>query len=176
MKFSLQVVTVAIMVAFPSCDMREARGKSFDKDRWIQVALGTPLPSGISDLQGIGDTWQGFWCHFRLKIAPENLQQYLHANGYEEEEPGNVTRYFTIDPRFEKYFSPKWSPDLGPGSKVYIRHPSDYITCVLVHPDSDSVYVWTGSSHSPGPPPSNKVAAQATPPDASQPPTAGQPH
>ncbi len=45
-----------IAFAVTSCDLREARLKDFDKERWIQVALGTPLPSGITELQGIHES------------------------------------------------------------------------------------------------------------------------
>ena len=144
------------MISFTSCDIREARLKSFDKNRWIQVALGTPLPSGMSELVGIGDTSQGFWCHFRFRINSVDLQKHLTENGYEEKEAADFVRNFTIDPRFEKYFSPTWSPDLGPGSKVYVRNPSGYQTFVLVDSKSDTVHVWTGGANSPGRYPSNK--------------------
>jgi hypothetical protein len=136
--------------------MREARLKDFDKDHWIQVAMGTPLPSGMSELAGIGETWQGFGCYFRFRTDSEDLRKHLNTNGYEEKDAADFVRRFTIDPRFEKYFSPVWSPNLGSTSKVYVRNPSDYQTLVLVDSKSDKVHVWTGGSHSPGPFPSNK--------------------
>jgi len=170
MKLLNYAICAAIIVASSSCDMREARLKSFDKDHWIQVALGTPLPSGMTELQGIGDTWQGFWCHFRFRIPAANLETYLETNGYEEHPASDFVRNFTIDPRFEKYFSPAWNPVLDPSSKVFVRNPSDYSSYILIGPDSDQVHVWTGGSHSPGPFPANQQAQQgvggqpATPP------------
>jgi len=156
-KMNLQslLLSAAILISSTSCDMREARLKSFDKDHWIQVALGTPLPSGISELEGIGDTWQGFWCHFRFRMNTEDLRKHLAANGYEEKDATDFHRNFTLDPRFEKYFTSAWSPDLGLSSKVYVRNPSGYQTFVLVDSKSDSVHVWTGGASSPGPLPKN---------------------
>ena len=149
-------VAIAIMIGFTSCDMRDTRLRSFDKDHWIQVALGTPLPPGMTGLMGAGDTWQGFGCFFRFRIEPKVLQKYLTDNEYEEKAAAAFIRDFTIHPRFENYFSPPWSPDLGPDSKVYVRHPSDYKTLVLVNSRTDTVHIWTGGAHSSGPFPTNK--------------------
>jgi hypothetical protein len=163
MNLKPQLLAIVTLIGFSSCDMREARLNHFDKDYWIQVAMGTPLPSGMTELTGIGETWQGFDCYFRFRIDSEELRKHLDRNGYEEKEVTDFVRRFTIDPRFAKYFSPAWSPNLELTSKVYVQNPSDYQTFVLLDANSDTVHVWTGGAHSPGPFPSNKEAAQAAP-------------
>jgi hypothetical protein len=149
------MVTIVTLMSFTSCDIREARLRDFDKDNWIKVAMGEPLPSGMSELAGIGDTWQGFSCYFRFRIDSDDLREHLDVNGYKEEDASDFVRRFTIDARFEKYFSPAWSPDLGSNNKVYTRNPQGYQTFVLVDFSSDLVHVWTGGASSPGPIPIN---------------------
>lgn len=163
------IATLIIIFSFASCDLRKARLKDFDKDYWIQIALGTPLSLDISELQGIGDTWQGFGCYFRFKMKPENLQNYLIANGYEEKNVADYKQNFAIGSLFEEYFSPKWNPNLGESSKVFVRHPSDYQTTILVSPGSDWVHVFTSGSHNVESFPKNHITPLTAPGETNKP-------
>ncbi len=138
-------------------------GGYIDKNELIQVALGTPLPNGMQNLVGAGGTWQGFNGYFRFKLDSKEMQRYLNANRCTRIPLEDGARRFNIPHSYEKFFSPKWNPDLNTNKQCYIRYISDYTTWILTDQNSDWVYVFTIGSHSHGPPHKNQDVEPDTP-------------
>ena len=125
-----------------------------DEDRWIQVALGTPLPNGIRNLQGAGSTWQGFSGYFRFRLESKEMQGYLTANRCTKvsmEDLEECAQDFLMPDRYEKFFTPKWNPEFNGTKECYFRRFSSHTTTILICRDSDWVYLVSRGPTSPGP-------------------------
>jgi hypothetical protein len=74
----------------------------------FEYLIERPVPSAVTDLQGVGDTWQGYqiWLRFR---ATEEYAAILGTKGYREVPCNDVESNFILPENYDR-FSPMWEP------------------------------------------------------------------
>ena len=111
-------------------------------EMYVRV-LGQPIPEGVSNLQGVGDTWQGYRLYLRFNADDAALQEIL-ATGYEPTEWDSIEFRFDIPDGYDK-FSPSWTPHEIQKPDCYEANVSNDWTgfgmhFLVVDPQADLVY------------------------------------
>lgn len=74
----------------------------------------SPMPAGISDLQGTGDTWQGYSVWLRFRAADEAIESIL-STGYVPADLQECSGEFDLPEGYDR-FDPDW--DAGPAGHL----------------------------------------------------------
>lgn len=85
----------------------------------FSYVIESPVPDSVSDLQGAGDTWQGYVLYLRFQASAADNDRII-ASGYEpinwSDAPSQLT---SLPEEYEDKFSPPWFPTSDDMQKVY---------------------------------------------------------
>lgn len=70
----------------------------------------SPVPSSVSNLQGVGDTWQGYAIWLRFTAAPAFANS-LQAKGFSPVPCNDIETVFEL-PADYNVFNPPWNPTM----------------------------------------------------------------
>ena len=155
METRIQILLAAFSCLVIGCDMRSARRAQFDRDAALKTVSVAPLPPSLTDIQGMGDTWQGFSYFFRFHASFDEIEKHLAGNGFseidlvamDELDRSVFLKGKELTPGMETYFDPPWSPAFGDDKRYYQkRHADGSYTGVLIGPSGDWIYLWAGAA------------------------------
>lgn len=101
------LITLAIL-AF-GCTS-QGRGPSSTKtpQEMFEILIAQPLPDNISDLQGVGDTEQGYSIFLRFQTGMPFIVSHLRE-GYKEVDCKEVLSHLELPKGYDR-FTPSWDP------------------------------------------------------------------
>lgn len=76
----------------------------------FRYIIAKPIPAGVSNIQGCGDSWQGYQFFLRFNATNEFIDQLL-AQGYQNVEWEQIKHRFDLPSKTYDVFDPKWNPD-----------------------------------------------------------------
>ncbi|WP_299492058.1 hypothetical protein [Acaryochloris sp. IP29b_bin.137] len=78
-------------------------------EKMFTEVLQKPIPDSITQLQGVGDTWQGYQVFLRFQAAKADIQSILQS-GYKSVDCDAISSDFRLpDPSYDR-FDPPWQP------------------------------------------------------------------
>ena len=103
-------VAVALLLCMPfflvACGEGPSSGNTAEE--MFREVITRPIPSDVSDLQGVGDTWQGYQLFLRFHATDAFIPQLL--TGYDVVACDEVLERFTLPNEQYDQFIPGWSP------------------------------------------------------------------
>jgi hypothetical protein len=84
------------------------------------IAAPGTLPA--ANIQGGGDTWQGYALYLRFEAPAADMADYLQQEQYEPADCAAVLSELDLPPRFESKFSPIWTPNKALPAKCYVKY------------------------------------------------------
>lgn len=101
---ALLLVTSTLLVA---CGDGPTSGNTADE--MFRAVITKPIPPDVSDLQGVGDTWQGYQLFLRFHATDTFMGQVL--TGYESVACDTVLDRLALPTAQYDQFLPSWSPE-----------------------------------------------------------------
>jgi hypothetical protein len=74
----------------------------------FQYVILNPIPASVTNLQGVGDTWQGYSLYLRFNASKADIDA-LIAQGFKPATWESISYRFTLPPNYDK-FTPPWNP------------------------------------------------------------------
>jgi len=79
-------------------------------EQMFEHIIQAPLPPSVTNLQGFGDTWQGYSIFLRFHASPEFIATFL-ASGWRPTEWQRIEERFRLpSPSYDR-FTPPWTPN-----------------------------------------------------------------
>ena len=78
-------------------------------EEMFQYVIMNPIPASVKNLQGVGDTWQGYSLYLRFTAAMHDIDAVI-AEGFQPVEWKSISSWFVLRPGYDK-FSPAWHPE-----------------------------------------------------------------
>lgn len=102
------VFTLLIMFAV-GCDISSSGPTSANTpDEMFSYVIESPIPPTVSNLQGVGDTWQGYSLYLRFN-APDADVDRIIATGFQPAAWSDISYRFNLPQGYDR-FSPPWNP------------------------------------------------------------------
>ncbi len=79
-----------------------------------------PIPPDVTDIQAVGDTWQGYNIWLRFKASKEFIDTLL-GTGFEPIGCEEVEEYFSLPEGYD-LFEPPWDPHPIQDNECYCNH------------------------------------------------------
>ena len=95
----------------------------------FQYVIQNPIPSSVTNLQGVGDTWQGYSLYLRFNASDADIDAVI-GQGFKPATWQSVSRRFKLPPEYDR-FRPAWKPEAISTKECYEL--------------SDVSNTWTGS-------------------------------
>jgi hypothetical protein len=112
MNRSESLITSSLLLTAPACGGGGPTTANTPSEMFEHVIL-SPIPDGITDLQGTGDTWQGYslWLRFH---ADESALETILATGYTAADWAMCSGEFRLPDGYDR-FDPDWDAgSVGP--------------------------------------------------------------
>jgi len=91
-------------------------------EEMFAAVLQKPIPASVPQLQGVGDTWQGYQLFLRFQAADADIQSLLQS-GYESVDCDAISSDFRLpDPSYER-FDPPWQPQTISTQECWTANP-----------------------------------------------------
>ncbi|RYD82933.1 MAG: hypothetical protein EOP84_08665 [Verrucomicrobiaceae bacterium] len=87
-------------------------------EQMFEHIIQSPIPPGITAIQGAGDTWQGYSIYLRFHASPNFLTSFLQS-GWRRSEWPRVERRFRLPSGKYDQFAPPWSPASSSKKECY---------------------------------------------------------
>lgn len=104
---ALLLTIFALMLA--GCDRGGGPTSANTPQEMFRYTIEDPIPPGITNLQGVGDTWQGYNLFLRFGASDADIDAII-AKGYEPTTWAEVSEHFEM-PESYNLFTPRWAPD-----------------------------------------------------------------
>lgn len=141
-------IAIAVL-GLASCDLRESRRSAFVVEHCLKTAIGSELPH-IRDLEGMGDTWEGFNCFFRFNYTNPDIRSILLNKGFEKADFTSTEYRFNLPVTMQKHFTPAWKPRLHEDSDILIKEFRDgSSTVILLDASNHQAHVQSNGDNSP---------------------------
>lgn len=99
------VLLIALLIS--GCDPSLTSANT--PEEMFAAVLQKPIPESITQLQGVGDTWQGYRLFLRFQAAEADIQSLLQS-GYKSVDCDAISSDFRLpDPSYNR-FDPPWQP------------------------------------------------------------------
>jgi hypothetical protein len=112
-------------------------------EEMFAAVIADPIPTEVTALQGVGDTWQGYQLFLRF-TAPEAIRNALFASYEETPCEDLLLRLALPDPAYDQ-FTPSWTPQTVIDPACYTAEVSNAWTyggshIILVDAATNQVY------------------------------------
>ncbi len=74
----------------------------------FQYTIQNPIPGSVKNLQGVGDTWQGYSIYLRFNASKADIDA-LIAQGFKPATWASISYRFKLPPGYDR-FTPDWDP------------------------------------------------------------------
>ncbi len=110
MKWAVCQIGLVFVMAMSGCGDDFIEPGHPTADEAFRSLLVDPVPASIKDLQGSGDTWQGYSIYLRFK-ATDELIKTLVTQGYHPAKWDEMKSRFELPSEFKSIFKPDWAPE-----------------------------------------------------------------
>lgn len=76
----------------------------------FEALIQSPVPAEVTNLEGVGDTWQGHSVYLRFQVRPVYLEAYT-ANRFETVPCERILPYLALPHPNYDVFDPPWEPE-----------------------------------------------------------------
>jgi hypothetical protein len=83
----------------------------------FRYTIRDPIPASVSNLEGVGDTWQGYLIYLRFQTSESDIDS-LIASGYQSIKCPAIADRFVL-PKGYNRFKPSWNPNLLSSKQCY---------------------------------------------------------
>lgn len=77
-------------------------------EEMFQYTIQNPIPASITNLQGVGDTWQGYCLYLRFNASKADIDAVI-AQGFKPAKWADISHRFALPPGYDR-FTPDWDP------------------------------------------------------------------
>jgi hypothetical protein len=95
----------ALLIA--GCD-KAGPGSANTPQEMFQGVIKDPVPSSVTNLQGVGDTWQGYSLYLRFTASDEDIDTIVEQ-GFKPVAWKDIADRFTLPSGYDR-FVPRWDP------------------------------------------------------------------
>ncbi|MGK7905704.1 MAG: hypothetical protein AB4040_00540 [Synechococcus sp.] len=104
-----------------------------------------PVPTGVTQLEGVGDTWQGYRIYLRFNADKTVLASIL-ATGFEQTSCADIKDRFDLPNGYDQFSSP-WNPHTMTEAECYEADVSNDWTSsgshsLIADPEATTVYFY----------------------------------
>lgn len=78
-------------------------------EEMFEAVLQKPIPASVTQLQGVGDTWQGYQLFLRFRAAETEIESLIQT-GYEAVDCAAISLKFRLPDQTYHRFDPPWRP------------------------------------------------------------------
>ena len=97
-------------------------------EQMFEHIVQAPLPPSVTNLQGVGDTWQGYSIYLRFHASPEFIAAFL-TSGWKPAEWRSIEGHFHLPNPSYNRFTPSWTPnDITPKECYEGQFPTSWGT------------------------------------------------
>ncbi len=115
-------------ISVGGCD-RGGPSSANTPQQMFAYVIQSPIPPGVTDLQGVGDTWQGYSLYLRFHATDATIDA-LIAKGYQPATWDRISWRFKLPSKEYDRFKPSWDPQSIVTKECY---------------EADVSNTWTGS-------------------------------
>ena len=83
----------------------------------FRYAIQDPIPFSVSNLEGVGDTWQGYSIYLRFQASESDISS-LIASRYKSTKCSSIADRFIL-PKGYNRFKPPWNPNVPSNKQCY---------------------------------------------------------
>lgn len=76
-------------------------------EEMFEAVLQKPIPASVTQLQGVGDTWQGYQLFLQFQAAHTDIESLIQS-GYETVDCAAISTQFRLPDRAYDRFDPPW--------------------------------------------------------------------
>ena len=76
-----------------------------------------PVPGSVTDLQGVGDTWQGYSLYIRFVASEADIEAVI-SQGFTSVAWEDIAHRYSLPEGYD-VFEPPWSPETVPSKECY---------------------------------------------------------
>lgn len=90
-------------------------------EEMFAAVLQKPIPASVTQLQGVGDTWQGYQLFLRFQAADADIKSLLQL-GYEVVDYDAIASNFRLPDQSYDRFDPPWQPQAISTNQCWTAH------------------------------------------------------
>ena len=140
------VLTVSALLSMSiiGCGVNRIEPGRVTPEEALRTLVGPTIPASVSDVQGWGETWQGYTVYVRFTASSEDIDEIISA-GFEPVAWDRIDHEFELRSNTEA-FSPPWQPETVQSKECYRRSgvendwTHDGADCLLIERSSGTVY------------------------------------
>ena len=83
----------------------------------FQHVIQKPIPASVANLQGVGDTWQGYSLYLRFNASKADIDAVI-AQGFKPATWQSISFRFNLPSGYDR-FTPAWGPGSIPTKECY---------------------------------------------------------
>lgn len=114
---TMNIGTFILVPAFSSTTNKEGPTSGNTPQEMFRYSLYDPIPSSVSNLEGVGDSWQGHSIYLRSQASKSDIDL-LIASGYKPVKCSAIADRFVL-PKGYNRFKPSWNPNLSSSKQCY---------------------------------------------------------
>jgi hypothetical protein len=112
---------VQLIPSFPSFETPPGPTSANTPEQMFEHIIQRPIPASVSDLQGVGDTWQGYSIYLRFHATPDFIASFLQS-GWQPIEWQRIEYRFQLPHISYDRFTPSWAPNAVTRKECYEGH------------------------------------------------------
>jgi len=107
----------ALSLSLIGCQSSSGPSSANTPQEMFQYVILNPIPASVANLQGVGDTWQGYSLYLRFNASEADIDA-LIAQGYKPTTWQSISDWFALPPGYDR-FKPAWNPGAIPTKECY---------------------------------------------------------
>jgi hypothetical protein len=131
MKRRIVVVLQVLLLGVAGCSGTDGPSSGNTPREMFEHLIQKLVPASVRNLQGVGDTWQGYSIYLRFNASEEFIDS-LIAAGYKPAAWSEVASHFKLPKGYDK-FEPGWTPDAIEQKECYEAEVSNDWTGTGTH-------------------------------------------
>lgn len=105
----MRLTLALIVLIFVGCDFSPSGPTSANTPHeMFTYIIESPVPPTVANLQGAGDTWQGYSVYLRFEALDADIDRII-ASGFRTATWSDIAWRFNLPKGYDR-FSPPWSP------------------------------------------------------------------
>jgi hypothetical protein len=110
--FALSINTAAIVLTF----IKEPTSANTPQQMFKQV-IRNPIPASVTNLQAVGDTWQGYFLFIRFQASKADINSLIQTE-YQSVNCSEILDRFVLPDGYDR-FNPAWNPKSSKNQQCY---------------------------------------------------------
>jgi hypothetical protein len=116
--WNMRVAAMSLVcLSFIGCRPSSGPSSGNTPQQMFQYVILNPIPASVTNLQGVGDTWQGYSLYLRFEASKADIDAVI-AKGYKPATWQSISYRFVLPPAYDR-FEPPWNPEAIPTKECY---------------------------------------------------------